>query len=147
MNTKEKILERGKGAPKRAFEIETIDGDKLVFTIPHGGPARASYRRKRADFIAMHKDKPNPVWLQKGLVPEEGYGEPELGLIYDFHALCDQGWTQEDVLEMFKENDEELIAIGNRLGNMMQDTAGIDQAADIEAKKQSSPAGTSPTGG
>lgn len=147
MNVKEKLIERGKGAPKRSFDITTLDGDTLTFNLPYGGLERATYRRKRSDFVELHKDKPSAVWVQKGLLPEAGYGADELGLIFDLHYLCDQNWTQEDVLEMFAVNDIELIAIGAALGKQVLETMGKDSLVDIETKKPSTPEEAPPTGG
>ena len=148
MSVKDKILERGKEAKRRVIEIETKGGDVLSFTLPFGGPERASYRRRRAEFIEMHKFKPHLPWLQKGWIPEEGYGPDELGAIFDMKALCtSENWTEEDVLELFAVNDVEMIAIGNNLGLSIIEMMGKDAEADIEAKKQSTPEAEQPTGG
>lgn len=147
MSIKDKIRERGKLSPRRVFEIESKDGDVLVFNMPHGGIERAAYRRNRAAFLEMHVNKPYQVWVDKKLIPAEGYSAVELGIVFDLHYLCAEKWTQEDVLEMLAENDIEVMAIAGALGNQVIQIVGEDSIWDVEQKKPSTPEENSPTGG
>ena len=147
MSIKDKIVERGRLAPPRTFEIVTKDGDVLSFKMPHGGLERASYRRKRTEFVEMHENKPFGVWVDKKLIPAEGYSAVELGIVFDLHYLCTENWTQEDVLEMFAVNDQEMYAIAGALGQQVMQVMGEDAQQDVDAKKPSTPEVEQPTGG
>lgn len=135
MSVKEKLIRRGTERPRRVIEIETRDGDVIAFTVPHTGPEKAVYRRLRENFVTEQRERPNMIWVQKGLMPEGGYPDQELGLVFDLHYLSDQGWSQQDVLEMLKENPEELQAIYVGFYGQLVQSLGESTAEEIDEKK------------
>lgn len=136
MTVKEKLLARGLERPRRAIVIQTKDGDELTFNVPHTGLERAQWRRGRQAFVKDQSERPNAGWVAKGLMPTGGYPEEELGLVYDLSSLCTEGWSQEDVLELLRDNYDETISIGAKFSAALVEQVKALGAEDIDEKKE-----------
>lgn len=136
MTIKDKLLQRGQSRPRRVIEVETRDGDVLSFNVPHTGLERAEWRRGRAEFIESHQNAPQiALWASKGLMPAGGYPVEELGLVFDLHSMNTEGWSQQDVLELMRDNYDEVIAIGAKLSQGLVEAITAIGAEEIAEKK------------
>jgi len=138
MTLKERVLARGAERVKNIVEIETKDGDVYRFELPHTGPDRTSYRRGQKDFVTLQSQIVNPGWVAAGLIPTSGMSETDARMIFDLHWLSTEGWTQEDVLEMYKVNPIEIEAVWIRLTTISDKLIGDSAYQSILEKKASS---------
>ncbi len=127
MTAKDYIL--SKRVPKiNDCTIVLADGVECRFEIPLNGVGKSSLERRVQSFA---KDKPNGVWVAKGLMPAEGFDESvATGLAYLAYTNK-EGWSMEDVLELFDANPNEILAVFTKL--MAQ--ASVDMAA-VDAEEQ-----------
>lgn len=111
MNAKEYIL--SKRVPKNHdVTIELSEGVECRFLIPLSGVGKSSLERRASTFS---KEKPNAVFVGLGLMPPEGYDE---ALAFGLFFLADtnqEGWSQQDVLEMFNDSPDEVTALFSKL--------------------------------
>ena len=111
MTAKEYIL--SKRVPKlNDCTIVLADGVECRFEIPLNGVGKSSLERRVQRFA---KDKPNGVWVAKGLMPAEGFDESvATGLAYIAYTN-QEGWSMETVLELFDANPNEILAVFTKL--------------------------------
>lgn len=111
MNAKDYILSRR--VPKtHDITIALADGVECRFLIPLSGVGRSSLERKCAEFS---KAKPNLVFVGKGLMPAEGFDE---SIAYGLRFMAEtnqEGWTVQDVLELYDANPLMVMAVFQKL--------------------------------
>lgn len=142
MNAKDYILSRR--VPKtHDITIALADGIDCRFLIPLSGVGRSSLERKCLEFS---KAKPNLVFVGKGLMPAEGFDE---NIAYGLRFMAEtnqEGWTEQDVLELYDANPLEVMAVFQKLiSEAMPAMRGVeDQEAEDELKNSET---TLPTAG
>lgn len=111
MNAKDYIL--SKRVPRHHdLTIELADGVSARFLIPLSGVGRSSLERQALEFS---RGKPNAIFVQQGIMPPEGFDENVAYGLFLISATNQEGWNQTDVLEMFNEAPDEMMAIFSKL--------------------------------
>lgn len=137
MSWAENAIKRGQNKPRHEIVIES-HGDEIRFVLPYTGPERATFRRQRQEFIELNTSIVNQSWVKEGLLPEGGYQEDELGMVFDLHYMSKEPLSQAQVLEMFRDNPEEVQAVYLKLAEHIAKSLGEAQRAEIDEKKASS---------
>lgn len=129
MSIKDEII--GRGGPKQhRLEVEIEGGRVLVFLVPLNGVARVGFKRRLEEFIA----KPNLVFVNKGLVPPGGFDEATGTCLYTLMEFNQEGWSHEDILEMFDANPDETISIAVKVSEAVAEAHDKAVTDDLETE-------------